>query len=185
MRNTRVWQRACGLTRTVVEAVDFDDLTEAVVVHVRPAAKARGRCGRCGRRSPGFDQGEGRRRWRASDLGTTEVFLEAPAPRVRCREHGPTVAGVPWARHGAGQTRDFDDQAAWLAVRTAKTAVCELLRVAWRKVGSIVTRVNADATVDRLDGLRRIGIDEASCAPRGADGTWGMRGPPPVIAVAG
>jgi transposase len=40
----------------------------------------------------------------------------------------------------------------------------ELLRVAWRTVGSIVTRVNADidATVDRLDGLRRIGIDEIS-----------------------
>jgi transposase len=39
-----------------------------------------------------------------------------------------------------------------------------LLRVAWRTVGSIVTRVNADidATVDRLDGLRRIGIDEIS-----------------------
>jgi hypothetical protein len=30
---------------------------------------------------------------------------------------------VPWARHGAGHTRDFDDLAAWLAVRTSKTAV--------------------------------------------------------------
>jgi len=42
--------------------------------------------------------------------------------------------------------------------------VMELLRVAWRTIGSIVTRVNADidATVDRLDGLRRIGIDEIS-----------------------
>jgi transposase len=75
-----------------------------------------------------------------------------------------TVAAVPWARHGAGHSRDFDDLAAWLAVRTSKSAVTELLRVAWRTVGSIVTRVNADvdATVDRLDGLRRIGIDEIS-----------------------
>jgi len=144
VRNTRVWQRACGLTRTVVETIDFDDLAEAVVDHVRPNAKARGRCGRCDRRSPGYDQGEGRRRWRALDLGTTTVFLEAAAPRVRCREHGPTVAAVPWARHDAGHTRDFDDQAAWLAVRTSKTAVCELLRVAWRTIGSIVSRVNAD-----------------------------------------
>jgi transposase len=42
--------------------------------------------------------------------------------------------------------------------------VTQLLRVAWRTVGSIITRVNADvdATVDRLDGLRRIGIDEIS-----------------------
>jgi transposase len=98
------------------------------------------------------------------DLGTTKVFIEANAPRVRCSDHGVTVAAVPWARHGAGHTRDFDDLAAWLAVRTSKSAVMELLRVAWRTVGSIVTRVNADidAAVDRLDGLRRIGIDEIS-----------------------
>jgi transposase len=92
------------------------------------------------------------------------VFLEAAAPRVQCRTHGVTVAAVPWARHDAGHTRDFDDLAAWLAVRTSKSAVMQLLRVAWRTVGSIVTRVNADidATVDRIDGLRRIGIDEIS-----------------------
>jgi transposase len=164
VRNRSVWERACGLTETVVEGVDFDDASSAVVVSVRPAAKQRGRCGRCRRRSPRYDRGEGRRRWRALDLGTTKVFLEAAAPRVRCRAHGVTVAAVPWARHDAGHTRDFDDVAAWLAVRTSKSAVMELLRVAWRTVGSIVTRVNADidATVDRLDGLRRIGIDEIS-----------------------
>jgi transposase len=147
-----------------VEAVDYDDAAAAIVVSVRPNAKARSRCGRCDRRAPRYDHGEGRRRWRALDLGTTKVFLEAPAPRVRCRNHGVVVASVPWARHDAGHTRDFDDLAAWLAVRTSKSAVCQLLRVAWRTVGAIVTRVNADvdATVDRLDGLRRIGIDEIS-----------------------
>jgi transposase len=152
------------LTRTIVEGVDFDEGAHAVVVSVRPVARARDRCGRCDRRSPRYDLGEGRRRWRALDLGTTKVFLEANAPRVRCHDHGVTVAGVPWARHAAGHTRDFDDLAAWLAVRTSKSAVTQLLRVAWRTVGSIVTRVNADidATVDRLDGLRRIGIDEIS-----------------------
>ncbi len=42
-----------------------------------------------------------------------------------------------------------------LAVRTSKSAVCELLRVAWRTVGSIVARVGGDVdkTVDRLAGL--------------------------------
>ncbi len=92
------------------------------------------------------------------------MWLEADAPRVNCRVHGPTVAAVPWARHGAGHTRDFDDTVAWLAVQCSKTAVTELLRVAWRTVGAIITRVQADidATVDRFDGLRRIGIDEIS-----------------------
>ena len=74
------------------------------------------------------------------------------------------VAAVPWARHHAGHTRFFDDQVAWLAVQTSKTAVTRLMRIAWRTVGAIITRVVADidATVDRLDGLRRVGIDEIS-----------------------
>ena len=164
MLNTKVWQKACGLKRTVVEGVAVDDVEESIVVSVRPNAKARSRCGRCGRRSPGYDQGDGRRRWRALDAGTTKVFIEADAPRVQCRLHGPTVVAVPWARHGVGHTHDFDAMAAWLAVRTSKTATCELLRVAWRTVGAIVTRVNHDIEqrIDRLDGLRRIGIDEIS-----------------------
>jgi transposase len=164
MRNNRVWERACGLKRTVVEGIRYDETADAIVVSVRPDAKARNRCGRCGRQSPGYDGGDGRRRWRALDAGTTRVFIEADAPRVGCRTHGPTVARVPWARHDVGHTRDFDAMAAWLAVRTSKSAACQLLRVAWRTIGSIITRVNTDieATVDRLEGLRRIGIDEIS-----------------------
>jgi transposase len=96
--------------------------------------------------------------------GGVQAVLEADAPRVRCPEHGVVVAAVPWARHGAGHTRAFDDTVAWLAVQCSKTAVTELMRVAWRTVGAVVTRVSADvdAAVDRLAGLRRIGIDEIS-----------------------
>ncbi len=92
------------------------------------------------------------------------VWLEADAPRVSCPAHGPTVIAVPWARHGVGHTRDFDDTVAWLATQCSKTAVTELMRIGWRTVGSIVARVSADidASVDRLAGLRRIGIDEIS-----------------------
>ena len=164
MRNARVWQRVLGLARTVIETVVFDEELEAVVASVRPRKGARKRCGRCGRRAPWFDRGEGRRRWRALDLGTLPVWLEADAPRVNCPTHGPTVIQVPWARHGVGHTRDFDDTVAWLATQCSKTAVVELMRIAWRTVGSIVARVSADidARVDRLEGLRRIGIDEIS-----------------------
>jgi transposase len=71
---------------------------------------------------------------------------------------------VPWARHNACFTRAFEDQAAWLAVNTSKSAVAELMRVAWRTVGSICERVcdETQQEVDLLDGLRRIGIDEIS-----------------------
>jgi transposase len=98
------------------------------------------------------------------DLGAVQTWLEADAPRVACPEHGVVVASVPWARHGAGHTYRFDDLVAWLATHCSKTAVRELMRVAWRTVGSIVTRVVADAraATDPLDGLTRIGIDEIS-----------------------
>jgi transposase len=153
-----------GVERAVVEAVEFDAETGVLVAHVRPGKGARQRCGRCGRRASWYDQGEGRRRWRALDLGVVQAWLEADAPRVDCPEHGPTVIGVPWARHNAGHTYAFDDQVAWLAVRTSKTAVQALMRVAWRTVGAIVARVAADAQgrVDRWASLRRIGIDEIS-----------------------
>ena len=150
--------------RTVLEHVDIDEDAETVVAHVRPKRPKKRRCGRCGRLSPHEDNGDGRRRWRGLDLGTVQVWLEADAPRVRCRDHGRVVAAVPWARHGARQTRAFEDTAGWLVTQCSKTAVSGLLRIAWRTVGGIVTRVvgEIDARVDRLDGLRRIGIDEIS-----------------------
>jgi transposase len=83
---------------------------------------------------------------------------------VDCPEHGPTVAAVPWARHAAGHTHAFDEQVAWLATQCSKSAVVELMRIAWRTVGAIITRVWADveAVHDRFADLRRIGIDEIS-----------------------
>jgi len=74
------------------------------------------------------------------------------------------VAAVPWARHGAGHTHQFDAQVAWLATKTSKTAACELMRIAWRTVGAIITRVWDDTAklYDQFDGLTRIGIDEIS-----------------------
>jgi transposase len=163
VRKIRVWARLLGIQRAVVEDVQIGGEGELVVA-VRPAWRERDRCGVCRRRCPGFDLGEGRRRWRALDLGTTLAFVEAEAPRVRCRRHGVVVCAVPWARHNSRFTSDFEDQVAWLAVNTSKSAVAELMRVAWRTVGGIVERVAAEAQqeTDLLDGLRRIGIDEIS-----------------------
>ena len=166
MQNATLWRALLGVEKTVVEEVEFDEDEQLLVAHVRPRARARSRarCGRCQRRSPAYDRGEGRRRWRTLDLGTVQVVLEADAPRVNCAEHGPTVAAVPWARHAAGHTTVFDEQAAWLATQCSKSAVTELMRIAWRTVGAIITRVWADVEQlhDRFDGLRRIGIDEIS-----------------------
>lgn len=101
------------------------------------------------------------------------TYLEAESVRVRCRTHGVVVAHVPWAAHGAGHTHTFDQQVAWLTVKTSKQATTELMRIAWRTVGAIITRVYDRAREqarltggpggrDGLDGLRRIGVDEIS-----------------------
>jgi len=164
VRGSRVWAGLLGIEHATVESVEFDKDAGLVVAHVRPSRMRRDRCGRCQQRSPRYDSGEGRRRWRTLDLGVVRAVLEAEAPGVRCRDRGVTVAAVPWARHDTGHTRAFDDQVGWLAVQCSKTAVTELMRIGWRTVGAIVTRVCADidATHDRLAGLRRIGIDEIS-----------------------
>jgi transposase len=148
----------------VVEDVVVD-VDGSLVVWVQPRARERSRCGVCGRRSPGYDRGEGRRRWRALDLGVTKAFVEAEAPRVECKRHGVVVARVLWARHGSWFTREFEQQVAWLATRCAKAAVCELMRVWWYAVGRMIERVVVDERArrgDPLDALRRAGIDELS-----------------------
>lgn len=151
-------------SNTIIQSIDHDPVQDCVIARVRPSKKLKPRCGICQKRCSRYDQGEGTRRWRSLDLGTTMTYLEAPAPRVSCRTHGVTVAWMPWARHGAGHTRYFDEQAAWLATITSKSAVTELMRVAWRTVGSIITRVweETSAKLDLFDGLKRIGIDEIS-----------------------
>ncbi len=164
MRDVSLWRALLGVEKTAIERVEFDEDAELLVARVRAVRRAQGRCGLCQRRSPGYDGGEGRRRWRTLDLGTIRAVLEADAPRVTCREHGVVVASVPWARHGAGHTYAFDETVAWLATQSSKSTVTALMRIAWRTVGSIITRVwaDVDAGGDRLDGLRRIGIDEIS-----------------------
>lgn len=172
MREATIWRRVCGLgDDTIVEAVEYDHERDAVIASVRPRARKATRrrphvlaCGRCGTPAPKFDNGEGRREWRALDLGECKLYLEADAPRVTCPDHGVTVAQVPWARHGSRLTRDMENTVAWLACRTAKMVLVALLRITWRTVGAIVDRVVAEdrARKDPFDGLRRIGIDEIS-----------------------
>ena len=164
MRDVSIWRGLLGVENTVIERVVFDEDAEVLVAHVRPTSRQLRRCGVCRRRCPGYDVGEGRRRWRALDLGTVRAELEADAPRVNCQAHGVVVAAVPWARHGAGHTYAFDDQVAWLVTQSSKSMVVELMRIAWRTVGSIIARVwaDADAGHDRFANLRRIGIDEIS-----------------------
>jgi len=71
----------------------------------------------------------------------------------------------PGPGNGSWFSREFEAQVAWLAAQCSKSAICELMCVSWLTVGRIIERVVADEQAtrgDRLDGLRRIGIDELS-----------------------
>jgi transposase len=164
VRDVSLWRGLLGIEHTVIESVAFDPAGQVLVVGVRPAVRRAARCGRCRIPARGYDRGRGRRRWRSLDFATVRVYLEADAPRVRCAVHGVVVAHVPWARHGARSTHWFEDQVAWQVTKMSLSAVAELMRVAWRTVNGILTRVwdEIAARVDLLDGLSRIGIDEVS-----------------------
>lgn len=164
MRTARVWKRLLGVEHAVIESVGLEGEgdAEVLVARVRPSRSRQSRCSRCGRRCRGYDQGEGPRRWRTLDLGTTQAFLEADAARVSCPRHGVAVAAVPWARPGGRHTLAFEDTCAWLAKHCPGSVVAQLQRTSWRTVTAIVTRVVTElaGSTDRLAGVRRIGIDE-------------------------
>ena len=76
MRNCTVWAGVFGVERsTVIEGMEFDDDDEL-----------------CQARCAGYDLGEGRRRWRAPDVGLYRAYFEADAPQVTCPAHGVVVA---------------------------------------------------------------------------------------------
>jgi transposase len=152
-----------SLEQTSLDRFEYDEKADALVIHVRPYKSELGRCSVCGGKAPGYDEGVGRRRWRARDLGAMKVFVEGNAPRVECPKHGVVRAQVPWARSGSRFTRAFEDRVAWLAARTDKSTVSELMRTTWRSVGRIVERVSHEREDDaRFGRIRRLLIDEVS-----------------------
>lgn len=157
---------ALGLARTVVLGARIE--AERIVVSVRPYKREQRRCPVCGRACGFYDMASrgAPRLWRAMDLARSACYLEYAPCRVRCPEHGVRTEAVPWARHGARFTRDFEDWVAWLAVRCTASAVSELARVEWHSVGGVCRRVYAELEAargaSRFDGVRRIGIDETS-----------------------
>lgn len=164
MRSSKLARKLLQVEQTVLKDVtaeqDANGL-EVLVLHVRPDGRLKPRCPLCLAPCPRYDKGK-RRRWRHLDACMMPVHVEADAPRVKCREHGVKVAAVPWARHDSGFTRAFEDTAAWLCASMADSNVAEYLRIEWRTVQAIITRVvtELDGRTDRLAGVRRIGIDE-------------------------
>lgn len=156
-----------GVNRMVVENVEIEnpEINPTIIISVRPTKRDSCRCGICGKKCSGYDKGNGRRRWRALDIGnSSKVYLESDSPRVWCKEHGAVVQMVPWARHGSKHTRGFEDTAVWMSLHLSRKAVSEFLRVSWDTVGPMISRVEKETRSgeNRFDNLVKIGIDETS-----------------------
>jgi transposase len=98
-------------------------------------------------------------------LGEDEwKLLYCIANKVK-KEHGVVASQVPWVRHGAGFTCDFENMVAWLTLHCSMSVVAQMMRIAWNTVGQIVGRVHQDMKGGKPgehDGLIRIGIDETA-----------------------
>jgi transposase len=135
---------------------------KVLIVVVESDDEARNRCPRC--ENKGVPVEFDVRRWRTLDVHGKKCFLEYRLPRIECPEHGKITAKVPWARHDDYSSMPLEEHGAWLAAQMPWTKASAELRITWEALASIVTRVTADAAIllDRLDGLRMIGIDEKS-----------------------
>lgn len=160
-------KRLLRIERIVIKDIEFDVSKgeEILVVRAGPYARDVFRCPRCGKRCKGYDSYNKVRRWRSLDLGSTKVYIESAAPRIKCPVHGVLVAKVPWARHDSDYTYDFEMTVTWLTLHATAQDVSQYFRIKWDTVGSIARRVQksleADAK-DRFDDLEAIGIDETS-----------------------
>jgi len=151
----------------VVENVEIEnpEINPTIIISARPTKRDSFRCGICGKKCSGYDRGNGRRRWRALDIGNSyKVYLESDSPRGWCKEHGAVVQMVPWVRHGSKHTRSFEDTAVWMSLHLSRKAVSEFLRVSWDTVGPMISRVEKETRPgeNRFDNLVKIGIDETS-----------------------
>jgi transposase len=159
VRISTVFRKLLDVTGLVVLTVGFEE--EGLVIDVRPRWR-KPRCGECGRKRPTYDRSPVRR-WRHLALGRTVFWLRYAPRRVSCRTCGVRVEQVPWAAHLSRFTWGLEEMAAYLAQQIDKTAVCKLLDIDWRTVGTIVQRVVADRLdPKRLEELYVIGVDELS-----------------------
>jgi transposase len=161
MRVCTAFNRLLRLPGASVIDVSFGAEGVIVTVRLRRRRRVCGRCGQTGRRLQIHDRRM--KRWRHLDLGANRCVIESELRRLRCSDCGVHLEAVPWARHDAHHTRDFEDTVAWLAQQMAKTPIAGLLRIGWDTVGKIVERVVADHLDQRrLHGLVAIGCDEIS-----------------------
>ncbi len=161
MRVTTAFNRLLRLDGINVTDVTFGGDTVVVTVRLRRTKLVCPLCGFSTRTR--YDTRPVPSWWRHLDLGSWRLVIKADLRRLSCPEHGQRVEAVPFARHRARFTGDFESLVAWLATKMDKAAIQRLVRVDWDTVGRICERVVTDELdPHRLDDLFEIGVDEIS-----------------------
>lgn len=149
-----------------VKIVADADSIDHIRIAARPSRRHENDCPICHRRCPRYDSKcKTPRIWRGMDWEGHIVEVEYKPHRIVCPDHGVLVTDVPWAYPGSRFTKNFDLTVGWLAVYLPRSAVAEYMRIDWETVGRCVHRTLNDIEPNRarrLDGLKRIGIDETS-----------------------
>ena len=136
-------QKLLRIDRITIENVCFETVNEEenFILKVRQYTRDTCRCPHCGKQCQGYDSFGKLRRWRSLDFGSTKVYIESHAPRVKCCEHGVVVAKVSWAKHDSDYTYDFETAVTWMTLHATASDVAEYFRIKWHTVGSIAKRV--------------------------------------------
>ena len=165
MRLTTFLRKVLRLTRTIIEGVQLEKISEKQQIVIRARTRwRRVRCGNCGRRAVRLHGLRGKlRRWRHLGMFGQQVHLRCRVFRVYCRRCGVKTMAVPWAQPGSVFTRAFENEVAWFLQRTDQTTAARYFGISWLTAGRIAQRVVAE----KLDGsllkdLRFLGVDEIS-----------------------
>jgi transposase len=145
-----------------IETID-EDLTQALVVRLRPTRQSAvcSGCGETKRRV--LDTKTAGRQWRHLDAWGVRTLIVAPLRRVKCRWCGIRVEQVPWARLRSRFTHAFEAEILSRAREASILGVCRQLRVHWTTVMRLLERWVEESAENHFRArLRRIGVDEVS-----------------------
>jgi len=164
MRATSFVRILIGIANLLVIQFHFEG--SVLVAQVRPTWR-RPRCSNCKEIRPGYDKRDKETRWVHLSIGELRIVLAYAPRRVNCPDCGVRVEEVPWAEPDSRFTRPLEEMTGYLAQNASIKTVSALIGISWTTVRNIIARLVArKIDTDRLEELKRIGIDEFSFRKR-------------------
>lgn len=144
-----------------VTSVALDPKAEEVRVLIEAVAGTRFPCPQCQAPCPGYDTR--RRSFRHLDTCQFKTILEADVPRVECGEHGVVQIAIPWAEPNSGFTALMEALIIDWLQEASILAVARRMDLTWDQIDGVMQRaVRRGLARRKLEGIRRVGVDETS-----------------------